>query len=65
MKKSSSPNIADCLLPDFNRTLAAVEEQIFQIILRKTQSRFTLDMELVEGTTTVVSAVGHPFHLHS
>lgn len=39
---------ADSLRPDFNRMLEAAEEKSFQIILCKSQSRFTRDMELVE-----------------
>ncbi len=39
---------ADALRPDFNRMLEAAKEKKFQIILCKSQSRFTRDMELVE-----------------
>jgi len=39
---------ADSLRPDFNRMLAAANQKKFQIILCKSQSRFTRDMELVE-----------------
>ncbi len=39
---------ADSLRPDFNRMIAAAKEKKFQIIICKTQSRFTRDMELVE-----------------
>ena len=39
---------ADSLRPDFNRMLAAAKGRKFQIILCKSQSRFTRDMELVE-----------------
>lgn len=39
---------ADSLRPDFNRMLAAAKAKKFQIILCKSQSRFTRDMELVE-----------------
>ncbi len=39
---------ADRNRPDFNRMLADAEAGRFQIILCKTQSRFTRDMELVE-----------------
>lgn len=39
---------ADSQRPDFNRMLKAAEEKKFQIVLCKTQSRFTRDMELVE-----------------
>lgn len=39
---------ADSLRPDFNRMLEAAEEKSFQIILCKSQARFTRDMELVE-----------------
>lgn len=39
---------ADALRPDFNRMLEAAEAGKFQIILCKSQSRFTRDMELVE-----------------
>lgn len=39
---------ADSLRPDFSRMLAAAERKKFQIILCKSQSRFTRDMELVE-----------------
>lgn len=39
---------ADRLRPDFNRMLSAAKENKFQIILCKSQSRFTRDMELVE-----------------
>lgn len=39
---------ADSLRPDFNRMIAAAEEGKFQIVLCKSQSRFTRDMELVE-----------------
>ena len=34
--------------PDFNRMIEAASQQKFDIILEKTQSRFTRDMELVE-----------------
>ena len=34
--------------PDFNRMLEAANQHKFDIILAKTQSRFTRDMELVE-----------------
>ena len=39
---------ADSLRPDFNRMLAEAGRKRFQIILCKSQSRFTRDMELVE-----------------
>ena len=39
---------ADSLRPDFNRMIEAAREKKFQIILCKSQSRFTRDMELVE-----------------
>lgn len=39
---------ADAQRPDFNRMLKDAEAKRFQIILCKTQSRFTRDMELVE-----------------
>ena len=39
---------ADSLWPDFNRMIQAAQEKKFQIILCKSQSRFTRDMELVE-----------------
>lgn len=39
---------ADRLRPDFNRMLEAAGQKKFQIILCKSQSRFTRDMELVE-----------------
>ena len=39
---------ADRLRPDFNRMIQAAKEKQFQIILCKSQSRFTRDMELVE-----------------
>ena len=39
---------ADSLRPDFNRMIEAAKEKKFQIVLCKTQSRFTRDMELVE-----------------
>ncbi|MDE6455650.1 MAG: recombinase family protein, partial [Dysosmobacter sp.] len=39
---------ADSLRPDFNRMLSAAKRKKFQIILCKSQSRFTRDMELVE-----------------
>ena len=39
---------ADSLRPDFNRMLRAAREKKFQILLCKSQSRFTRDMELVE-----------------
>lgn len=39
---------ADSLRPDFNRMIDAARERKFQIILCKSQSRFTRDMELVE-----------------
>ncbi|MCI8812520.1 MAG: recombinase family protein [Oscillibacter sp.] len=39
---------ADRFRPDFNRMLAAAKQKKFQVILCKTQSRFTRDMELVE-----------------
>ena len=39
---------ADRQRPDFNRMLKAAKERKFQIILCKSQSRFTRDMELVE-----------------
>ena len=34
--------------PDFNRMIEAAKQKKFQIILCKSQSRFTRDMELVE-----------------
>ena len=39
---------ADRFRPDFNRMLAAAKQKKFQLILCKSQSRFTRDMELVE-----------------
>lgn len=39
---------ADRLRPDFNRMIDAARQKKFQIVLCKTQSRFTRDMELVE-----------------
>lgn len=39
---------ADSLRPDFNRMIQAAKEKKFQIVLCKSQSRFTRDMELVE-----------------
>lgn len=39
---------ADSLRPDFNKMLEAAKEKKFQIVLCKSQSRFTRDMELVE-----------------
>ena len=39
---------ADSLRPDFNKMLEAAKEKKFQILLCKSQSRFTRDMELVE-----------------
>ena len=39
---------ADSLRPDFNRMIQAAHEKKFQILLCKSQSRFTRDMELVE-----------------
>lgn len=39
---------ADRLRPDFNRMLRDAQDGKFQILLCKTQSRFTRDMELVE-----------------
>lgn len=39
---------ADRSRPAFNRMLAAAERREFDVILAKTQSRFTRDMELVE-----------------
>lgn len=39
---------ADSQRPDFNRMIDAAREKRFQIVLCKTQSRFTRDMELVE-----------------
>lgn len=39
---------ADRCRPAFNRMLAAAERREFSVILAKTQSRFTRDMELVE-----------------
>ena len=39
---------ADRERPAFNRMLAAAEQGAFEVILAKTQSRFTRDMELVE-----------------
>ncbi len=39
---------ADALRPDFNRMLEAAKAGKFQIVLCKSQSRFTRDMELVE-----------------
>lgn len=38
----------DSTRPDFNKMLDAAKQKKFQIILCKTQSRFTRDMELVE-----------------
>lgn len=39
---------ADSLRPDFNRMIGAARNKEFQILLCKSQSRFTRDMELVE-----------------
>lgn len=39
---------ADSRRPDFNRMIEAARQKKFQIMLCKTQSRFTRDMELVE-----------------
>ena len=39
---------ADSGRPDFNRMIRAARERKFQIVLCKSQSRFTRDMELVE-----------------
>lgn len=39
---------ADSMRPDFNRMLEAARQKKFQIVLCKSQSRFTRDMELVE-----------------
>ena len=39
---------ADSQRPDFNRMIEAAKDKKFQIVLCKTQSRFTRDMELVE-----------------
>lgn len=39
---------ADSLRPDFSRMIEAAKEKKFQIVLCKSQSRFTRDMELVE-----------------
>lgn len=39
---------ADSMRPDFNRMLEDAKQKKFQIVLCKTQSRFTRDMELVE-----------------
>lgn len=39
---------ADSLRPDFNRMLEDARQGLFQVILCKSQSRFTRDMELVE-----------------
>ena len=39
---------ADRRRPAFNQMLAAAERREFDVILAKTQSRFTRDMELVE-----------------
>lgn len=39
---------ADSSRPDFNKMINAAREKKFQVILCKTQSRFTRDMELVE-----------------
>ena len=39
---------ADSLRPDFNRMVDDARQKKFQIVLCKTQSRFTRDMELVE-----------------
>lgn len=38
----------DSMRPDFNRMIEAAKEKKFQIVLCKSQSRFTRDMELVE-----------------
>ena len=38
----------DSLRPDFNRMIEAAKQKKFQIVLCKSQSRFTRDMELVE-----------------
>lgn len=38
----------DSMRPDFNKMIEAAKQKKFQIILCKTQSRFTRDMELVE-----------------
>lgn len=39
---------ADSMRPDFNRMIQAAKDKKFQIVLCKSQSRFTRDMELVE-----------------
>ena len=39
---------ADSMRPDFNRMIDDAKQKKFQIVLCKTQSRFTRDMELVE-----------------
>ncbi|MDE6591346.1 MAG: recombinase family protein, partial [Oscillospiraceae bacterium] len=39
---------ADSDRPDFSRMLQAAKQKKFQIVLCKSQSRFTRDMELVE-----------------
>ena len=39
---------ADSRRPDFNSMIEAAQQRKFQIVLCKTQSRFTRDMELVE-----------------
>ena len=54
---------ADSLRPDFNRMIAAAREQRFQIVLCKSQSRFTRDMELVEKHLHgLFPHLGYPLH---
>lgn len=54
---------ADRRRPAFNQMLAAAERREFDVILAKTQSRFTRDMELVEKYLHgQICRVGHPLH---
>ena len=49
--------------PEFNRLLKDAELHRFDIVLCKTQSRFTRELELVEEVhPRFVSHLGHPVH---
>lgn len=56
---------ADRNRPAFRRLLEDAEKRLFDIILCKTQSRFTRELELVEKIPPwVISPVGHPVCQH-
>ena len=55
---------ADRSRPEFNRLLEDAKHKKFDIVLCKTQSRFTRELELVEKYPRIFSNLGHPFCQH-